>query len=606
MVFDPKTLDSYPTYPGVYLMRDSRQKILYIGKAINLRGRLKQYFIPGRDGRKMIPHLTRSVETIETIVVGSEKEALLLEANLIKQHQPKYNVHLKDDKRFFSLMINHQHQWPMIRVVRFKGTPPKGNLYFGPYTDALAARATLKLLRDLFPLRQCSDHELRSRTRPCILYEMKKCCAPCVNKCSKEEYSEHVEGVVEFLKGQDTPILKRLIDEREKAVESLKFEEAQKIHRMITAIERTLEKQRVEKAGSVDKDALGIFRYGEHVMLSQLIFKEGRLTASKGFSFKQLMGDDAEILTSFILQHYETLPSLPKEILVPIELPLAEMISSMTGNAKRSYPKIVHPQRGARRELVEMAAANARVKFEQYKESLEKTDQLLLKLQEECKLINFPEKIDCIDQSSLSGTEPVSAIVRFLEGKPNKKHYRTFKLKETKAGDDYGGMEEVIRRHYAKCKELPDLLLVDGGKGHLKRALSVLGELDISTIDVIAVAKEEGRHDKGITNEQIFLPGVSTPLILKKHSPLLFLLQRIRDEAHRFAITFQKKRRTKTTFKSELDHLMGIGPTKKKMLLSHFGSIKRILAADEEEWAALKGISKKDVETLAEWKKSKL
>jgi excinuclease ABC subunit C len=601
MAFDPKSLDSYPTHPGVYLMRDACKKILYIGKAINLRNRLKQYFIPGRDGRRMVPYLTASVETIETIVVGSEKEALLLEANLIKQHQPKYNVHLKDDKRFFSLMINHKHDWPMIRVVRFKGAPPKGNLYFGPYTDALAARATLKLLRDLFPLRQCSDFELRSRTRPCILYEMKKCIAPCVNKCTKKEYQEHVESVVEFLKGQDTPILKRLIDEREKAVEALEFEEAQKIHRMITSIERTLEKQRVEKAGSVDKDALGIFRYGEHVMLSQLIFKEGRLTASKGFSFKQLAGDDTDILTSFILQHYETRLSLPKEILVPIELPLAETIGSIAGKTK-----ILNPKRGSRRELVEMAAANARVKFEQQKESLEKTDQLLLKLQEECRLTHFPEKIDCIDQSSLSGSEPVSAIIRFLEGKPDKKHYRTFKLKEAKAGDDYGGMEEVLRRHYGKAEELPDLLLIDGGKGHLNRALSVLNELDISTIDVIAVAKEEGRHDKGVTSEQIFMHGVSAPLILKKHSPLLFLLQRIRDEAHRFAITFQKKRRTKTTFKSELDHLMGIGLAKKKKLLSHFGSIKRILTADKEEWAALKGISKKDVETLAEWKKSKL
>lgn len=280
MLFDTSQLSDFPPLPGVYLMKNDEGKILYVGKAKNLRMRVKQYFTPGRDGREMVPYLIAQVTAIDTIVVSSEKEALILENNLIKKHRPKYNALLKDDKTFFSLMINQKHPWPMLRVVRFKGKPPAGNLYFGPYAHGHAARQTLELLRHLFPLRQCSDRELVSRTRPCILYDLKRCIAPCVNKCTTQEYQKLVNRVIKFLRGHDSSILKELKAEMEQASEALNFEKAARLYQTIQNIEKTLEKQKVEKAGLEDLDVLGLYREADRVALVQLIFREGKLLNS--------------------------------------------------------------------------------------------------------------------------------------------------------------------------------------------------------------------------------------------------------------------------------------------------------------------------------------
>ncbi len=277
MLFQIDQLKRFPASPGVYLMKNAAGKILYVGKAKNLRSRVKQYFAAGGDRREMVPYLTSQVAEIDTIVVSSEKEALILENNLIKKHRPKYNALLKDDKTYFSLVINHKHLWPMIRVARFKGKPPPGNLYFGPYTHGYAARQTLDLLRSLFPLRQCSDRELASRTRPCILYDMKRCIAPCVEKCTKEEYDSLVKTVVHFLRGKNVGIRKELKAQMEQAVESLQFEKADQIYQTLQYIERTLEKQRVEKAGTADLDVIGIFRQADSEVVAQLFFSEGKL-----------------------------------------------------------------------------------------------------------------------------------------------------------------------------------------------------------------------------------------------------------------------------------------------------------------------------------------
>lgn len=602
MPFDVDQLKQFPTQPGVYLMKDAEGKVLYVGKAKNLRARVKQYFVPGRDGREMVPFLTAQVVMIDTVVVTSEKEALILENNLVKQHWPKYNALLKDDKTFFSLMINHKHEWPMLRIVRFKGKPPAGNLYFGPYAHGYAARQTLELLRHLFPLRQCSDRELLSRTRPCILYDLKQCIAPCVLKCTHEEYGRLVKKVIDFLRGHDAAILKELKAELAEAVEKLAFEKAERLHQTILYIEKTLEKQKVEQAGMADLDVIALYREADRVALSQLIFREGKLMNSNDRFFNHNAQTDEELLSSFVVQTYTVQDFLPHEIALPVSLPEADALSQVISAGKKRHVLILNPQRGNKKSLVEMAEANAKARFFREKEETNQKEQILLGLEETFRLTNYPKRIECFDNSNISGTEPVSVMVVYSDGEKDTKQYRKYTLRNTAPSDDYGALKEVLERRYKRAKideNLPDLIVIDGGKGHLNLALEVLSNLDVSTVDVIAVAKEEGRHDRGMTAEQIFLPDTPAPHILKPNSPLLFFLQRVRDEAHRFAISFHRLRRKKKSLSSTLDTLPGIGPVKKQRLLRHFGSLKRILDATPEQWREIPSITQKDIDTLS-------
>nr|MCH9704457.1 excinuclease ABC subunit UvrC [Chlamydiota bacterium] len=366
--------DSYPTKPGVYLMYDEKGKVLYVGKAKNLKRRIKQYFVPGRDGRMMVPFLTSKVKKVDTIVVSSEKEALLLENTLIKEHQPRYNALLKDDKTFFSLVVNKGHKWPMLRVVRFKGKAAKGNLYFGPYTDAFAARKTLKLLRHLFQLRQCSDYELAARKRPCMLYEMKQCIAPCVNKCTKEEYDGQVDQLIDFLKGRDRQIVRRLIEQRDEASKNQEYERAARAHDLVQSIEKTLEKQRVERAGQKNLDALGLVRAGDHVVVAQLLFRSGKLVAAHDHHFRKTAQEDEAIVRTFLMQHYQNVLEKPHAILLPLEIEggVQELLN---------IPLLL-PKRGNKAHLVKMAKGNAQAKLEQEKSRVENREQTLIDLQE--------------------------------------------------------------------------------------------------------------------------------------------------------------------------------------------------------------------------------
>lgn len=601
MTFDPNQLKKFPALPGVYMMKNREGKILYVGKAKNLRTRLKQYFAIGGDGREMIPYLVAQIETIDTIVVTSEKEALILENNLIKKHKPRYNAFLKDDKSYFSLMINHKHLWPMIRVVRFKGKPPPGNLYFGPYAHGYAARQTLELLRHLFPLRQCSDRELVSRTRPCILYELKRCIAPCVSKCTKEEYDTLVKRVIHFLRGHDAAILKELKAEMKQAVETLEFEKADRLYHTIQYIEKTLEKQKVEKAGSKDLDVIGIYRELDRVAVIQLLFREGKLINSHDHIFTNNLQTDEELLSSFLVQSYADEEILPHEIILPLDFKEKKTLSQLLSKERKRKCSLVVPKRGNKQELVKMAETNAQARLMREKEEKNKKEQILIALEETFHLTNYPAKIECFDNSNISGTEPVSAMVVFIGGEKKTKFYRKYKINIAGPSDDYGALKEVLTRRYQRAKEednLPDLILIDGGKGHLNLALEILSKLDVSTVDVIAIAKEEGRHDRGMTAEQIYLPNEKEPHRLKPNSPLLFFLQQVRDEAHRFAITFQRQRRGKKSLASSLDAIPGIGPVKKQRLLRTFGSLKRILEAGPEAWKKVKGITKTDIERL--------
>ncbi len=575
-------------------MKNHRGDVLYVGKANNLKSRIKQYFAPGRDGRPMVPFLIAEVSTIDVIVVPSEKEALLLENTLIKKHQPKFNALLKDDKTFVSLMINHKHPWPMIQLVRYKGKPKKEGHYFGPFTSAFAARQTFDLMGRIFPLRQCSDGELKKRTRPCLLYGIKRCIAPCVNLCTKEEYQTIVDRATQFLKGQDEAVIDQLKMEMHKASEALEFEKAATLLQTIKQIEHvTAGTGLVAKAIGKDTDALGLYRQGHDVMVAQLFFREGKLVGSEHYSFTDVVESNEELLSSFLVQYYKDRTPLPTQVIVPYPLPheLEEIL----------HLKMITPQKGEKKEIIEMAEKNALALFKQEKDDRDLAEKMLLDLQETLHLTRYPERIECFDTSNISGSDLVASMVVFTDGKYDKKRSRLYKIREVSKGDDYGALREVLTRRLTRAKQendLPDLLIVDGGKGQLGIGADVLKNLDIATVDLISLAKQEGKHDKGLTQERVFVLGQTDPLILPLHSPLLFLLQRIRDETHRRAIGFHRKRREKRVLSSLIDEIPGIGDIKKKRLLKQFGSLQRILAASPADLLAVKGITSKDVEQI--------
>lgn len=604
MQFDLKLLDQFPMQPGVYLMKDSAGKVIYVGKAKQLKLRVKQYFAISGDSRPMIPFLTAQVAHIDTIVVPSEKEALLLENTLIKKHQPKFNAFLKDDKSFISLMVNNKHPWPMIRLVRYKGTPKADGLYFGPYTSAYAARQTYELLTRLFPLRQCSDDELKRRTRPCLLYSIKRCIAPCVGKCTKEEYDTFVNGAIKFLKGQDKEILNELYKQMQAASDRTDYERAAALLQTIRQIEHVVQSQTVVvKVNGKNSDALAIYREGEEVMLVQLLFREGKLVGSEHYSFSNILEEDEDLLSSFILQHYQHQEGLPEEILLPLALKDAELISEILSDAHKKKVAVLHPLKGEKRALVGIAEQNAQAVFQQEKNHQELKEKMLLDLQETLKLTRYPNRIECFDTSNISGTDPVASMIAFTGAEKDTKRTRLFKVKTVPKGDDYGAMREVLRRHLARAKEaddLPDLIIVDGGKGQLNTALEVFKELDIASVDLIALAKEAGRHDKGMTAERVFLPDQPDPIHLNPRSSLLFLLQKVRDEAHRKAIGFHRERRKKRTLTSALDDIPGIGAIKRNRLLKHFSSVEKIRLASDEQLMEVKGITSKDIAALRE------
>lgn len=599
MSFDPRSLVLYPDQPGVYLMKDGKGVVLYIGKAKNLRARLKQYFAEYGDQREMVPYLTAQIDVIDTIVALSEKDALILENNLIKLHKPKYNVLLKDDKTFISLVVT-RHKWPMIRVERCIGKPKNDGVYFGPYTNALAARQTFDLISRLFPLRQCSDAELATRQRPCLLYDIKRCIAPCVNKCTEEEYANHVESAMRLLKGQDKEVLAELNRRMDAAANSLEFEKAGFYLEMIHQIEHVTQVQHVDNPAAKNCDVLGLYREADAVMIALLFFREGKLLGSEHFSFHLIASSDAEIIETFLLQHYKNLPKLPTEIFIPMEL------SQQTDVEEILHVSIHAPQKGKKKDLVEMAYRNAKALFVREQDARSLKEKMLLDLQETLQLTRFPKRIECFDTSNISGTDPVASLACFVNGEKDKSRTRFFKIKGMERADDYTAMRQVLTRHFVKEKEkndFCDLLIVDGGKGQLNIALEIFQELGIASIDAIGLTKEDARHDKGLTQEKIYVPHRKDPLLIDPRSPLLFLLQKIRDEAHRQAIEFHRRRRTKRTISSELDTLFGIGPVKKRRLLQVFGSVKALKAAKEEEIRAVRGITNQDVEVLLKWQK---
>lgn len=592
MPFDTQKLASFPLEPGVYIMRDKSQKVLYVGKAKNLRQRVKQYFVPGHDTRPQIPLLIAKIETIETILVFSEKEALLLENTLIKQYRPHYNILLKDDKSYVALKMT-KGRWPQLELLRSKEALPQDTHTFGPYRSLTIAKELLLMMQKTFPLRQCSNEELARRKKPCLLYQMKRCLAPCVHLCNEEEYDLHVKRALQFLRGGDKELLKNLYVEMEEKAEKLAFEEAALIRERIKQIEKGLEKQVVTSFSLPDADALALARGGNMTTLTRAVFRKGHLLDMDTRHFKDSLEDDQELLSSFIVQEYLQ-AKRPKLLLLPF--PLEKAVQELFDDMQ-----LVTPRLGSKKTLLDMAAKNAESAFQRELQENQVRETVLLDLKSRLSLQNLPYHIECFDNSHLSGSGTVSAMVLFTDGRKAPKGYRRFVIREAKSADDYGAFEEALMRRYSKSlSDLPDMLLIDGGKGQLAIAQKVFEKLGIVTVDLVAIAKEEGRHDKGLSAEQVFTGEGYYQLPLR--SSALFLLQQIRDEAHRYALSFQRKRRKIAV--SELEDIPGIGPTKRKKLLKNFTSVRCLREASLQDLQ--KVLSLKDAEAVKAYFSSKM
>ncbi|MEM8629032.1 MAG: excinuclease ABC subunit UvrC [Chlamydiota bacterium] len=597
MPFNPKDLALYPVKSGVYLMKDSQACVLYVGKANNLRSRIRQYFRKSGDTRAMIPHLIEKVDAIDVIVVPTEREALLLENTLIKKHQPKYNALLKDDKRYVNIVLS-KHAWPRLKIERHRKRTKDFRNTFGPYTNARAAREVLDMMNQIFALRECSDQELIRRTRPCLLHGIKRCIAPCMSSCKKEEYTRLVQSVRKLLQGRDTTILELLRQQMQDAAECLLFEKAASIRDMIGKIEHVLSKQHVNNREAKECDVWGISEKEGQAVLSKLLFREHQLVGLDHFHAPHMVADAPEFLETFLLEHYQEIEA-PKEIFLPCMLPQQQALEELLMSGAQKNVSLFTPQRGEKKALVEMAEENATALLQRKEQTQEDLEQLLVQVQEALRLDHLPRRIVCFDSSSIQGAHQVAAAVVFIDGQKKAKEQRFFAIKDS-VQDDYASLQEALTRYLARSL-LPDLLIIDGGKGHLRVATAVLEKANIVGVDVVGISKEASLHTKGMTRETLHFPYRET-MQLPKRSPVLFFLQKIRDEAHRVAIGFHRKKRAQNLTKSQLDRVPGIGPKKRTFLLKTYGSVKRIreeLSKDPKTFAKKHPmITEKDVQAL--------
>lgn len=577
-------LDSLPALPGVYLMRDGSGKVIYVGKAKELRARVRAYFRSG-DGRSQIKFLLRRVEDVETLVTSNEKEALILENNLIKQYKPRYNILLKDDKSYLSIKVNVQHAWP--RILATRKIVKDGSRYFGPYASAFAVRETLDIVERHFLLRTCTEHNFKNRARPCLQYQIKRCPGPCVLPVDPKEYQENLRQALLFIEGKRQELVEELRRKMQEKSVALEFEAAAKIRDQIQAVEKTVEKQRMVSHWGGDQDIFGLYREGGFIEVQVLFVRQGKLTGNQAYSLDDLEFSDAEVMESLLTQFYQGDRFAPDEILLGVELEDREVREEYLSERKGKSVSILCPQRGDKRQLLEMAVQNARQSFFERHDEEKRREKMLLELQERLRIRNYPQRIECFDISTIHGAHAVGSMVTFFNGEADKRRYRHYRIRTVRAdsgGDDFAMMYEVLKRRFSRGiqeGDLPDLVVVDGGKGQLAMALAAMRELGVKDVDAAALAKMRVRPSARSpeiqrTEERVFLPGRSNPVTLRRNSNALFLLQRVRDEAHRFAITYHKKLRTRRTLYSALDKIPGIGGARKRALLRHFGSIKRI------------------------------
>jgi len=597
-----------PVEPGVYLFRDAQGRVLYVGKAQSLRARVRSYFNRGGDGRMQVPFLVERISDVEVIATATVKEALLLENQLIKRHKPRFNVRLRDDKNYLALRLDPSEAYP--RFTETRRFARDGALYFGPYTSSVSLRETLASLQKIFPLRTCSDPVFRSyrrQGRPCLEHAIGRCAAPCCGLISDEAYGELVGGATLLLRGKAADLLAELKERMRAASEGERFEEAARLRDRARAVARTVESQAMVSRKFVDRDAFGVARDGPRLEIQVMHVRVGTIAGGAAYEFRDVLGDDAEALGSFLTQFYEE-REIPREVLVPIELESASAFVELWRERAGHPVEISAPKRGERRRLVELATRNAALALEARDQREQNSGELLEAVREALRLERVPVSIECYDISHLQGNLGVASRVSFVDARPHKAGYRRYRLRETAPGDDYGAMREVLKRRLEKLESepAPDLLLLDGGKGQLNAARALFADLGVEGIALASLAKERDeespsgrvmRHG-GQKREKLFLPGVKDPILLARDSAALLLLQRVRDESHRFAIAYHRELRKKSQFRSILDELPGIGPTKRRALLRALGSLEKIRAASLEELEAVPKLGRRAAATV--------
>jgi excinuclease ABC subunit C len=613
-------LDTLPAKPGCYLMKNAEGTIIYVGKAISLKNRVRSYFHADASHDNKTRRLVREINHIEWIVVGSELEALILEMNLIKRHRPRYNIRLKDDKRYPYIKIHWGEAFPKVTVTR--QMVEDGSRYFGPYTSAWAVYQTLDVLRRVFPYLTCDREITGLDKRACLYHDIKLCTAPCIAAISQDGYRQMISDLMSFLEGHSETIVERLQNEMDKAAEELRFEKAAAVRDQLKAIQSIIERQKVVFASDYkDSDVIAMARADGEACVQIFFIRGGKLIGREYFILEGTEDTaDAEVMSGFVQQFYTEAASVPQQLLLPEQIEEAQIIGQWL-RTRRGGEKVelFVPKDGQPQELVQMAAENAAETLQalraQWQADSHKQEQALAELQSSLTLTTPPNRIECYDISHLQGVATVGAMVVFSQGVPDKKLYRKFNIDSTSLGapDDFASMEEVLTRRFKRWRSaqeigtkdpgtkldasfafLPDLIIIDGGKGQLGRAVKVLQEFELlDKVPVVGLAKRE---------EEIFFPNKSDSLMLPRHSQALYLVQRIRDEAHRFGITAHRKRRTKMGMASQLDSIPGIGPAKRKALLKHFGDVDKIRMATPDELTAVPGIT----EALAQSIKSHL
>ena len=601
-------LDTLPTKTGCYLMKNAAGKIIYVGKAVNLRARVRSYFHSDSSHDNKTRRLVHEIADIEWIVVSSELEALILEMNLIKRHRPRFNVRLKDDKRYPYIKIHWGDPYPKVTVTR--QMKDDGSRYFGPYTSVWAVHQTLDVLRRIFPYLTCDREITGTDTRACLYYDIKLCTAPCIGAVTQDEYRQMIADLQSFLNGQSDPIVKRLENEMQKASEELRFEKAAAVRDQLKAIQTIIERQKIVfNTDYLDSDVIAIAREDGEACVQIFFIRNGKLIGREYFILEGTEEtSDTEVMEQFVKQFYTEAANVPEQVMLPEEIEEAKIIGQWL-RSRRGGEKVelFVPREGQPQELVQMAAENATETLSalraQWQADTHKQEQALAEIQQALKLSEPPNRIECYDISNTQGTATVGSMVVFEQGVPSKKLYRRFNVKSVLgAPDDFASMEEVLTRRFKRWQAaqdastslsgeqpgakpdasfsfLPDLVIIDGGKGQLGRVVKVLEQFELSEeVPVVGLAKRE---------EEIFFPNKSKPTLLPRHSQGLYLVQRIRDEAHRFAITAHRKRRSKMGLASQLDIIPGIGPTRRKTLLKHFGSIDKIREASIDELAII-------------------
>jgi excinuclease ABC subunit C len=590
-------LSTVPTGPGVYLLKDRQAKVIYVGKAVNLRARVRTY-LRGGDERAQVQFLVRQLADFETLVTASEKEALILENNLIKQYRPRYNIRLKDDKSYVSVKVTLQDLWPRVLVTR--KLVRDGARYLGPFHNASAVRETLDTVRKVFPLRTCSDTVFRNRTRPCIEYDIKRCLAPCVYPVDRGTYAEHLRQAVALIEGRSREVSQALAAEMAAAAAAERFEDAARLRDQIRAIEKTQEQQQAVAHWGVDQDVFGLYREGGAVEVVVLFVRDGKLVGHRAYSFDGWEFEDAEVIAAVLTQFYHgAAHPVPAEILVPVRLADAAVRSEYLAEHAGHAVAIVAPQRGGKRRLVAMAEANAGQSFRERRDAEAQARAQVDELGRRLHLTVSPRQVECVDIATFQGGETVGGIVAFRDGRPWKDGYRRFRIRSVTGTDDFASVAEVLRRRFregGRPLTPPDLLVIDGGLGQLNAARAVLMDVGLAAVAVVALAKERLEPSPGgkagqRRPERIFLPGRKNPLVLRRNSGALFLLQRLRDEAHRFANDYHRRLRTRRGLASPLDDIPGIGPALRRRLLRTFGSTEGIRQATLEAIAEAPGIS---------------